>query len=392
MFSEKRKKIKIAFQVKAHAGWTAGNVYLETLFQALKETTADELSIGVLGRNGDIPENSSFLKLADEIIRFEPIERWTRSWVVHNLGSRLFQRNLLDDHFLKQHRVDVVAFGEAPEGSRIPSLGWIPDFQHLNFPEFFSTEEQEHRNHVFSRLIEKSTRVILISESAKGDFETFAPDFAGKARVLTPITSIPPAVFETDARATCDSYNLPEKFFYLPNQFWKHKNHLTAFQAVRILKQKGIPVTLVCSGNSGDYRNATFFSELLLEISRLDIRDQVALLGLVPRDHVFQLIRRSICVLNPSLFEGYGMTVDETRSLSKPMILSDIPAHREQQSSGIFFEPLNSEELAEKMEHIWNEGTPGPNFEGEAEYRRELPERKRKYAGSFMSIVREVVD
>ena len=37
------------------------------------------------------------------------------------------------------------------------------------------------------------------------------------------------------------------KYFYLPNQFWKHKNHLIVFKALKILKEKDVEVTLVCS-------------------------------------------------------------------------------------------------------------------------------------------------
>jgi len=386
------KKIKIAFHLRDHLGWTAGLVYLETLFQALKDTNPDDLSIGVLGRNGELSNGLRFLEVADDVIAFQSIERWTSTWVIHGLGSRLLHRNLVDDHLLKKHGIDVVAFGEAPQGSKTPALGWIPDFQHLHFPEFFTDRELRDRSLSFSRLVERSARVILISESAKRDFERFAPQWTDKARVLHPLTVIPDAVYGTDPNSVCATYHLPRRFFYLPNQFWKHKNHITVFQAINILRQKGIQVFLVCSGYSGDYRHATLFSELLLEISRLDIRDQVALLGVLPREHVFQLMRQSICGLNPSRFEGYGMTVDESRSLGKPMLLSDIPAHREQNPAGaVFFDALNSEELAEKMENIWREGTPGPNSNLEEAYRRELPERRRKYAESFMAIVREVV-
>lgn len=392
VFLEKHKKIRIAFHLRDHVGWTAGIVYLGTLLQALKETNPDDWSIGLLGRNGDLSKNLSLLELADDVIASQPIERWTSAWVIHSLGSRIFHRNVVDDQLLKKHGIDVVAFGEAPEGSKIPALGWIADFQHLHFPEFFSDRELQDRNLAFSRLAERSARVILISESARRDFEGFVPQWADKARVLHPLTVIPDAVYNSDPDSVCTLYHLPRKFVFLPNQFWKHKNHIAVFQAVKILKEKGLSVSLVCSGYSGDYRHSTLFSELLLEISRLDIRDQVALLGVLPRDHVFQLMRRSICVVNPSQFEGYGMTVDEAQSLGKPMLLSDIPAHREQNPAGaVFFDALNSEELAEKMENIWLEGTPGPNVGLEAAYRRELPERRRKYAESFMAVVREVV-
>lgn len=393
MSSEKSKKIKIAFHLSAHSGWTAGTVYLKTLFQALKSTKSSELEIGVIARSGEVSSHRNLCDLSDEVIVYPTIDKWTRAWVVHSLGTRLFQRDFVNDQLLEKHKVNVIAFGEAPKGSKIPSLGWIPDFQHVHFPEFFSPEERHNRDATFARLIERSARVILISESAKRDFESFAPQAAYKARVFKPITAIPSEVYAVNPESVCEQYNLGRKFFYLPNQFWKHKNHITVFQALRRLNERGFPVSLVCSGSSADYRDSTYFSDLLIEISRLGVRDQVAILGVLPRDHVFQLMRQSICVLNPSLFEGYGMTVDEGRSFGKRMLLSDIPAHREQSPAlAVFFEPLASNELAEKMEQIWRETTPGPNTQVEAETRRGLTDRMRAYGESFIGIGREVAN
>jgi glycosyltransferase involved in cell wall biosynthesis len=226
----------------------------------------------------------------------------------------------------------------------------------------------------------------------KKDFAAFYPRFADKARVLQPISAIPPSVYDDDPISLCAQYNLPAKFFYLPNQFWKHKNHITVFRALKILKDRGVPVFVVCSGHLDDYRHPTFLSELLQEISRLNIREQVAVLGVVPREHVFQLMRQSVGVLNPSLFEGYGMTVDEARSFGKQILVSDIAPHREQNPPrATFFDKLDSENLAEQLERIWREIEPGPNARVEATSRNEMPERMRNYAESFIAIANEVL-
>jgi len=87
------------------------------------------------------------------------------------------------------------------------------------------------------------------------------------------------------------------------------------------------------------------------------------------------------------------MTVDEARSVGKQALLSDIPAHREQNPpQAVFFEPRDCEDLAIKLKHIWHQKSPGPDMELEMQARQSLPERRRKYAESFMSVVHEVVD
>ena len=72
-------------------------------------------------------------------------------------------------------------------------------------------------------------------------------------------------------------------------------------------------------------------------------------LGVIPYKHVFSLIRFSQAVINPSLFEGWSTSVEESKAVGKTLILSDIPVHREQMPDGIFFDPRNSCELADTI-------------------------------------------
>ena len=219
------------------------------------------------------------------------------------------------------------------------------------------------------------------------------PQHSEKARVLSPVSYIPSLVYETDPKRVTRLYHLPEKFVYVPNQFWKHKNHITAFRALKILKSRGIDLFLVCTGNPVDYRHPGHFSELLQQLSQWNIREQTAILGLVPRDHVFALMRQSICVLNPSLFEGFGLSVDEARSLGKQVVVSSIPAHREQNPpQAVYFNPQDSEELANKLAQVWQQKLPGPDVTLELEARETLLPRLRSYGQSFGTILQEVAN
>jgi glycosyltransferase involved in cell wall biosynthesis len=230
-----------------------------------------------------------------------------------------------------------------------------------------------------------------MSKAVKRDFETFAPQYAHKARVLRAVSNIPESAYGADLTSLLKLYHLPEKFIYIPNQFWKHKNHELIFWTLKLLKDKGVDVFAVCSGYPGDYRHPTYFADLLQKVSRWGVRDQIAFLGLIPQDYVFQLIRQSVCVLNPSLFEGFGLTVDEARSVGKCVLLSDIAVHREQNPpKAIFFDPHNCGDLADKLSKIWCEATPGPDVELEHEAQKSLRRRLRACAESFMSVVHEV--
>lgn len=97
----------------------------------------------------------------------------------------------------------------------------------------------------------------------------------------------------------------------MPNQFWKHKNHMLVFKAINELKKENVEICLVCTGHLDDYRNKNY----ILEIKNNNLEKNIKLLGLV-----FALIKFSKAVINPSLFEGWSSTVEECKSVGKNMI------------------------------------------------------------------------
>ena len=70
----------------------------------------------------------------------------------------------------------------------------------------------------------------------------------------------------------------------------------------------------------------------------------------IPLQEVKTLQAYSCAVIQPSLFEGWNTSVEESKQIGKRILLSDIPVHREQNpENGVFFDPHNAEELAHLM-------------------------------------------
>ena len=384
--------IKIAFHILGNEAWHAGTVYLFDLIKALRQFAGDgvRLSLLLTSEHNQAPED--FLDLVDETLSYPTYRRWTLPWLVGRGSVRLLGHDLWTARFFEQNGVQLVAFGVAPQGSQIPIFSWLPDFQHIHMPEMFSAGECANRDRAFLRLAQQSARIILLSETVRRDFQSLLPKYANKARVVSPVTYIPRTVYDREPQLVLDMYSLPRKFIYLPNQFWKHKNHSFAFRAMKLLRDQGTKVFIVCSGPMNDYRHPTYFSDLLQQVSQLGIRNQVAFLGVLPREHMYMMIRQSVCVMSPSLFEGFGLVVDEARSVGKRLLLSDIEAHREQKPPrAVFFNPRDEEDLATKIKLIWDEHSPGPDLELEDEAQETLPARLKAFGETFMSVVREVV-
>lgn len=241
--------------------------------------------------------------------------------------------------------------------------GWIPDFQHRHLPEFFTTKEVRWRDAQIAQLVREAPRVVLSSQSALDDFRNFHPQHASKGIAL-PFRVQPTEPGHDAALAG----GLPERFFLVCNQFWKHKNHTVIFEALRLLRARGLTPPVLCTGAWDDYRgNAEYVESLRALLAEDGVRDQVHLLGVVPRERVTALLRRALAVIQPSLFEGWSTVVEDARALGRPCLLSDLPVHREQNPPGAkFFPPRSPAELADLIEEAWRTLAPGPDAAAEA--------------------------
>jgi glycosyltransferase involved in cell wall biosynthesis len=383
--------VKVAFAVMGDERWMAGEVIVRNLLLGLAELGTAPVETALLTAEMPDDRTRERYQAAGSFLQFAAPNRWRPVGFGNEVARRLFAHDVLLNRFLSRAGVEVL-FGSGLRHRlpKVATLSWLPDFQHRRLPEMFGASERADRDRDFAEVGRTSTRVVLLSKSVQRDFETYLPQYAAKTRVLSPITRVPETAYGGDAAAVVHEYNLPDRFFYLPNQFWRHKNHELVFQAVKNLKDEGLSVTVVCTGFPGDYRNAGHFASLWEKISRWNLRDRVIYLGMVPHDHVLRLIRHCVCVVNPSRFEGWGISVDEARSVGKQVLLSDIAAHREQNvPRATYFDPMDVADLQAKLKQVWTSAQAGPDLELERDARAQLPGRLRAYAEDFVAVANE---
>jgi len=149
------------------------------------------------------------------------------------------------------------------------------------------------------------------------------------------------------ARAIADQYGLPDTFFFLPNQFWAHKNHKCVIDALRLLSAKGSRVVVAASGLEVDPRQRDHFPRLKALVHNSGLARSFLLLGLIPHDHVLALMRSCSALINPSTFEGWSTTVEEAKAMGTPMILSSLRVHKEQAGEhAVYFHKDSAHQLA----------------------------------------------
>ncbi|BBB91636.1 MAG TPA: glycosyltransferase family 1 protein [Methylomusa anaerophila] len=264
---------------------------------------------------------------------------------------------------------------------------WIPDFQHRNLPWLFTDQERRLRDEKIDKIAAQAKLVVFSSNTVGNDFKKYYPRSQADCRVL-PFYSYPqPEWYQGEPAAIQTKYDLPDKFILCCNQFWLHKNHHRLFAAVAACRGRGQDIQLVCTGSTRDYRFADYYSYLRRYLARLRIEDNIRVLGFIPREDQIQLIRRSLAVVQPSLSEGWSTVVEDSRVLGKPMLLSDIAVHREQNPPySSFFSPNDSEDLAGKMTDLWEQNQPGPDLCREKEAEEAAAGLVRDYAKRFGEI------
>ena len=391
-------KINVAFMFKDINEWTGGLNYFKNLFSALKINNNFRINpVLVLNKSDD---NSKIKKYYSDLAQIiEPEVLFKDKSLLNKLNRKtlkLFKKSFFYDAYFKFHNINVVSHSNfCNSTSDLKKINWIPDFQHIHLPEMFSDSEIQVRGNHYKLLAEHSDIIILSSYDALEDYKRFSPDYAYKGRVLH-FVSIPNAkVYEKNnsiKEQIYSKYNLGSKFFYMPNQFWKHKNHKVVFEAVNRLKKLDLNVQVVFTGHLNDYRNNEHITELQDYIKQNKLEDNIKILGLIEYEEVLFLMRNCISLINPSLFEGWNTMVEEAKSIGKNIILSNLNVHREQAPpEGIFFDPKNSEQLAEILKDKWQNSLGGPDYELEVKAKASLNSRIFEFAETYQNYVKEVL-
>jgi glycosyltransferase involved in cell wall biosynthesis len=252
----------------------------------------------------------------------------------------------LPDVFYPHWRISV---GKKP-------LHWIADFQEHHLPQMFSEAEILKRKKIHTMLSKEQSIIVFSSNDAMNDFKNFYPHYKNDLKLLQ-FASTLPNYKDLDITALKKEFGLTQKYFFSPNQFWKHKNHMVILKAIHELKSKNLDFQIAFSGSESDYRNKDYFQQLKNYIQENKLEKWVQFLGFIDRKKQLQLMNHAIAIIQPSLFEGWSTVVEDAKALNQYIILSNLKVHQEQISQNCtFFEPMDYKALATIIEK--NCGTP----------------------------------
>lgn len=261
-------------------------------------------------------------------------------------GNRAIAR-AVGKHGLQAIVLSTIPFKELDP----PWMGYLPDLQHKHYPNFFTQAEIDARDRYFTNMLTRARMVLVNSQAVADDIAHFFPRHESRLIVL-PFNAAPQEAWFEKRGFSLEKYKIQKPYFLISNQFWLHKDHLTAWSALSRVLLKFPEARLVCTGETHDHRRKEHYPLLMERAKALGIEKNLSVLGLVPKHDQIQIMREALAVVQPTLFEGGpgGGSVYDAVSLGVPCIVSDIKVNLELKDHEIsFFKAGDDESLAAEM-------------------------------------------
>lgn len=252
-----------------------------------------------------------------------------------------------------------------PSGIKVPIFSTIHDVVFLDVPNLTGFCGKQIRKLCYKYAVLRSSAIFTVSEFSRGRIlQTLHP----KKPVFVVYNGIPSYLESTSntesISRTADKTNT---LLYIGN-IKKHKGLsclLDAFPEVYSKTQ----AKLIIVGSKSNFRTKDQSIE-----SKLDAfpKEQVEFTGYIPDEKLKEKIQSAKVLVQPSLYEGFGIPPLQALCCKTKAVISDIPVFKEIYGKlpVTFFEVGNSQDLSAKLIQAWNDGTELKDFSNPYSYKK----------------------
>lgn len=217
-------------------------------------------------------------------------------------------------------------------GARSRSVVVVHDIMFKHYPAYVSPAKRLILDLSYRIVQKRAHGVIFISKDSERDFiRTY-----GEPRRYTTIYN--PVVLKGASPDTVRTVGPVDKPYAIANfHYYPHKNLEGLLRLFDQLHEAWPDLQLVFTGNKPPQ-----FDEL---IRKSRTPEAICHLGFLPKEQVMAVVRDAAFFMSMSQFEGFNMSAAEAALLGKPLILSDLPVHRELFADCAQFVPLSTDEV-----------------------------------------------
>lgn len=181
---------------------------------------------------------------------------------------------------------------------------------------------------VIKNALSKSLKIIVPSIAVKEDLLSFYKDIPASKIEVTYEGGV-------EINSKLESVNKYGKYLLRIGNFYPHKNLENLLTAFKDIQDKEIKLVLV---GKKDF----FYKKVEDKIKELNIFNRIVFLENQRDSELYSLYKHALATIVPSFMEGFSLTAVEAMSLGCPLLLSDIPVHREIcRKTAIYFNPAD---------------------------------------------------
>jgi glycosyltransferase involved in cell wall biosynthesis len=226
---------------------------------------------------------------------------------------------------------------------KIKKMLTIHDVVHLLYPKTMPLSHLIVERLLMRLSILKADYIIAVSSSTESNIKDAYGICSDKIRTIysgTPVLT---------KRTSIKKYkSLPSKYFLFVGSLEPRKNFERVFAAFELLRPESYGVHLVIVGGKG-WKNIKFLKRLKTH----PLKSFIHLTGYITSAYLSKIYSQALCLLFPSLYEGFGFPILEAMVCGTPVITSNISSMPEVAGdAAILVDPYDVEALAEAMHGV----------------------------------------
>ncbi len=268
--------------------------------------------------------------------------------LTHSLKTLIYNYTLLSqkpDIFIQPNYISFASIID------VPTITFIHDLSHIRYREYHPKDRVEYFDRYLQKNIEKSAKIVTISEFTKKelidlglcDEQKIEVIYNGVDEKFRPIN-------EREFAKVANKYDISYRSYFLfVGTLEPRKNLSTLLQSyLSYLEKSKNPLPLVLSGGIG--WRSEYFDDILRKALN---SGYVKRLGYVAEEDLIALYGGARAFVFPSLYEGFGLPPLEAMACATPVIASNSSSIPEVVGdAGILINPLDVDALSQALLRI----------------------------------------
>jgi len=229
--------------------------------------------------------------------------------------------------------------------SKIRTVVTVHDLVHRHHPGTMAIPNLLVERALMTVSVKRAAAVIAVSQATAADVQSHFGISPDRLHTIHHGASPLPKSSEQDRDA---GNRLPERYFLFVGTLDPRKNFERIFRAFETLKPEGRGLHLVIVGAEG-WKNHAF----LKMVRSHPLRHHIHLEGYVPRDRLLSYYQNSICLVFPSLYEGFGLPILEAMGCGTPVLTSNGSSMSEVAGdAALLVDPYDVKGIAAAMDNL----------------------------------------